>query len=314
MKHALELCSLALNPSAPAPTASMVKVEDGFMISYGGTMCIRVPVKYAFGCTFDPTPMKTFFRKERERIGYTVKASKLTITEGKEKMTIPVLPPESMPTIDVISPVQDLTVNLHLVRYFSTIINPTHQNYSAQGVNFNEGFMLSTNGYAFMVTPSGLPDGVRFNIHKDVCAALAKFKSKLVGMAIDTHLVKFCFEDGSSLITHSIVDMLPLSWMEMVSGDDWVPMNIPEKVVEDLIKIEADDFGIDEGKVTYVHIDKKASGELAVPGAVGPYGTVRPSTLAIILRNGGELCRNRVNGFFRSVNDDVCVLCSCKVC
>jgi hypothetical protein len=100
VKSALQLCTLALNPRSPSPTATTVKVEGGFMKAYGGLMCIQVPVTQEIGAAFNPALLKTFFRRERTTIAYTVKFPKLTLREGKERLTVNCMPCEDVVIID----------------------------------------------------------------------------------------------------------------------------------------------------------------------------------------------------------------------
>lgn len=307
MKNALELCSLACNPQAPSPTASLVKVEDGFMVAYGGLMCIRVPVKFAFGCAFNPAALKVFYRKARNQISYSVKKNKLILQEGNERVTVPCLPPSEMVTLDAIAPVQAVDFDVKLLKYVSGAADPTHHNVGIQGVVLHDGNIRATNARVFMIAAVDAPEGLTFNIHKDACAALAKFKAKCVAMATDGRVIKFIFADDSSLTTHMIADTGP-DYKELLLNKTYKKMKIPEDVIEDLLKIECFHFILDDGIIAYQSEDKSITGRLEVPGVTGPAIAIRKENFGFILRNGGTISRETERGFLRSVNGDVCVI------
>lgn len=304
MKQALELCSLACNSAAPSPTAGMVKIEDGFMVSYGGLMCIRVPVKFAFGCAFNPTALKTFYRKERTGLSYSVKKNKLLIQEGKERITVPCLPPSEMVTVDAIAPLRKLDFSVKMLRYASTVADPAHVKLSAQGVSLDKGQFLACNSRVFIIIDTDLPKDLYFNIHRDACAALAKFKSKVVGIASDNHLVKFVFEDNSSLTTHIIAEELP-SLQHLIDYPRGPVVKLPDDVVDDLLKIDCHRFILTDGAIAYQNEDESVTGRIEVPGVQGPPLALRKENFHYILRNGGKITRDSENRFLRSSNGPV---------
>lgn len=304
MKQALELCSLAVNSSAPSPTAGFVKVEDGFMVAYGGLMCIRVPVSFAFGCAFNPVALKVFYRKERKKLSYSVKKNKLLIQEGSERVTVPCLPPSEMVTLDAIAPITHTEFPVKLLKYVSNVVDPSYQTIAAQGVTLRNGSLIGTNNRVFIMAPVKLPKDLRFNIHRDACTALAKFKSKVTGIATDGRVIKFIFADDSSLTTHNIVDELP-ALSHLVDLPVAEPVKLSEELIEDLLKIDCHRFILTEGAIAYQNEDESMTGRIEVPGLKGEPIAIRKENFAYVLRNGGEIYRNEENRFLRSINNGV---------
>lgn len=256
MLEALQLCSLALNPSAPSPTATMVKVEDGKMISFGGTFCVSVPLPVEIGACFNPTTAATFFRKTRKGVSYKIHKGKLEFKEGKEKLSVPCLPPEDMVTLDVFSKTFQTSLDKTYLKLLIDVIDPSSSRLWAQGVSFRDGMAESTNSRVIISSVSGLPDQFVFNLPVDSAKALLKFKSPVVGIALDERAVKFCFEDGSSLASLLLEEqMIPTG--KFYSGD-WISLDLQD--ANDLLKIKCDSVNFLNGNVTY--FEKESSGTI----------------------------------------------------
>jgi hypothetical protein len=309
MKQALSLCSLAVNSSAPSPTASMVKIEDGFMVAFGGLFCVRVPVDLALGCAFNPNAVKTFFRKDRKAITYTVKKNKLVLQEGKEKLSVGCLPPEDMVTLDVIAPTKKATLDVKLIRYVSSVIDPANFRSAAHGVTIRDGMLLATNNRCFIAAyVEGIPDGFTANIHKDACAALGRFSSPVVGVASDGRATKFLFEDGASFSVLNLSEELPD--IDVVFEGPWHPLGLSEALVEDLLKIDCYSVVFQDGSILYRNEDRSSVGDLGVVTKRKFLAFAMKSTLDFLLRNGGQFSIDEDCRKLRSVNGDSCVVCS----
>lgn len=243
MEQALKLCSLALNPSSPSPTATMVAVTDGYMVSYGGQFCIRVPVSQDIGAAFNPKALATFFRKERTLPAYTIKFPKLTVSEGKERLTIHCLPAEDVVTIDNIETPTPCTVNLKNVKGAATLCATEGPIYS-QGVTFRDGSVMATNNKVFFCGESGLDDET-FIIHKDAALALSQFKSDVVSLSKNNHTVKFIFKSGASLCAHILVEQIPDVGF-LFDGE-----RIDFSVSEDVWAVDCEDLEIRDGSAFY---------------------------------------------------------------
>lgn len=261
MIAALKLCSLALNPSSPSPTANMVKVEDGFMSSYGGIFCIRVPVDQDIGAAFNPRAMATFFRKERDKVAYTINFPKLTLRHGKERLTINCLAPEELPIIDNIETPVPCTLNVKNLKFATDILEAGTPEF-AGGVTFRDGGMLSTNNKVFFAGASGLPENISFGIPKQSAQALLKFKSDVVALSRNGQYAKFIFKDGSSLCSHLLSEAFPD--ITPVFEGEWKPFLIKEN----LSKLDCEYVHIRDGSIFYHTTD--TIGELvdAVTGDV----------------------------------------------
>lgn len=243
MQQALKLCSLALNPQSPSPTSTMVKVDNGFLQAYGGKFCIRVPVDQDIGAAFNPRLLATFFRKERKTPAYTIKFPKLTVSEGKERLTINCLPPEDLVIIDNIETPVPCTINQANLKIAADLIDTANVNPFALYVTFRDGAMISTNNKVFFMGESGLPEDMSFNIHKDAALALGKFKSEIVAISKNNHTVKFIFADKSSLCAH--VGAIDFPAIDFLFEGDWQEFVISTEVADlvcDYVKIAGDRF------------------------------------------------------------------------
>lgn len=285
IKQALALCSLALNPAAPAPTATMVKLDDGFLTSYGGTFCVRVPMKVEVGCCFSPTMVATFFRKERKTVSYTLNKKKLVLQEGKEKLTIPFLPAEEMPTIEVLSKPHKVTFDPAYLKLAADVVDPAHSKLCCQGVQFRYGMIEATNGRCIVGAKTGFHEDLEFNLPVASAKALLRFKSEVVGIAQDQGVVKFIFADGSSLT--SLVICEELIETGPYYGGDWTPLKLKAEVAKDLLSIECADVIFYGGNVTY--IKETAEGELS--GACGKEFDIKVSkeNLDVMLKVSADI-------------------------
>jgi hypothetical protein len=252
MKPQIELCSLALNPLSPQPTAQMVRLDDGMMTSFGGTFCIRAPIASDVSCVVNPKLLLNFFqKKKRGTVAFTVKAKRLVLKEGKEQLTIPCLPADELETVDVFGPDFKVEGGLNLValKHAVATVNAQNDRIMATGVTFRRGMMEASDNYRLLAAASGLTDDFDFNLPKESAVALLKFKSKVVSARQDTSNVRFDFEDGSSLVSRLISERLnDLSHFYKLK---WVKVKILEDVLDYLSSIECDVVRVFEGKVYY---------------------------------------------------------------
>ena len=308
MKDALTACSIALNPTSPQPTASMVKIERRTMVGYGGLFCIRVPVSYDIGCCFNPKAVTAFFRKERKKFSCTVKAGKLILQEGKEKVTTRCIAPEEMVTLDVLSAPTECTLNRSLLKRCADAVDPAHAAYILQGVVFRCGVMEATDAKVLVSAESGLPDGFpEFVLPVDSAKALCRLKGSVVGIAKDVGAVKFMFDTGVSLTSGVIAGEFPET-AQFFDGE-WEPLGL-EKAAEDLTKIDCDRVEFRDGAVLYVVQDSvgavTAEGEL--PAGCNPEinGVVSKRMIDHLLANSADV---RVSASrFQSFADDCRVI------
>lgn len=299
MKPQLALCSLALNPQAPSPTASMVRINDGRMESFGGTFCVSAPMPIEVGACFNPTLAATFFRKEREAVTYTLNKGKLTFKEGKEKLTIPCLPPEEMVTLGVFAATQPVMMNLSHFRSLVDVINPANSRIWAQGISFRYGMAEATNDAVIISAITDLPDEFEFNLPVDSAKALLKFKSPIVAIAQDQRAVKFCFEDGTTLTSLVLTEQM-IETARFYEGN-WTPLNLKE--TEDLLKIECDSIKMVAGNATY--LQEQSSG--VIEGIVNPDITAKVGKEALnrLLRISSDI-RISADGFRLMAVADTC--------
>lgn len=311
MKTALQLCALATNPSAPSPTASMVKVEDNHLIAFGGLFCIRIPVSAPVSCAFNPQLALAFFRKERKSYACSVKAGKLVFQDGKERLSLRCLPPEELPTIDVLAPPTPCVIDKAALKVVADIVSPTHHRTEAQGINFRDGMALGTDSYVFgaAVLDEGFPD-VRFNVHVDAVRALLRMRGKITGIAVETSMVKFFLDDGSSLTTLRLVGELPGEVVDLLRTP-CDPLTAEEQHIADMLGTAPEAYKFKAGHVYYTLEDSAAEGDLGFDlGNSNLTGRVDFKRLSHLLKNAGKLALDSETGrMLRSVSTDgsVCV-------
>lgn len=293
MDKQLKLCLLATNPNAPSPVASCVKVEDGHMVAYGGQFAIKVPVDHDIGAVFNPRALATFFRKPRTKVAYTIKFPKLTVSEGKERLTIGCLKPEDMPIIDNIETPVPCNLDLEMLKQAASITDVDGLSY-AHGVTFRDGMMMSTNNKAFFCGSCDIGD---FTIHRDAALALCRFKSKVVALARNNHTAKFCFEDGSSLCAHLLVAEFPN--INPLFEGEWEKWELKESVKD----LDCDSVEVIGGELRYHTKDTVGILEGVVSGDVH----FRVSKKLFDLLDGDTYFDgNKLKG----VGDGWCVICS----
>lgn len=258
MKNALQLCSLALNPIAPSPTASMVRISDGFIESFGGTFAIRVPVHVEVGACFNPALAATFFRKERKLVAYTLAKNKLVFQEGKEKLSLPFLPPEEMVTLDVLSRPRKVKFDMTHLKTCADIVDPANSRMWAQGISFRAGMMEATNNALVVSAVTDFPDEFEFNLPQSSAKALLRFKSEVTGIAIDQQSVKFCFADGSSLTSLVICEQM-IETAPFYRGE-WTPLALEPETAKDLLSIACESVEFKGG--TALYLDGHMQGEI----------------------------------------------------
>lgn len=300
MKTALQLCSLALNPVAPSPTANMVKLEDGFMIAYGGTFCIRVPMPVSVGACFNPQAVSTFFRKERKAVSYTLHKKKLVLQEGKEKLSVPFLPPEEMPTLDVLSKPHKVELDTKHLKSLADVVDPAHSKLQCQGISFRYGMMEASNGNVVISAVTDFPDALEFNLPVASAKALLRFKTAPCAIARDQQAVKFLFEDGSSLTSLVICEQL-IETTVFYDSPKWTSLKIKPEAAKDLLSVDCDYVIFEDTNATYVQ--EQAKGVIEGIVAKGIAVMAGKSQLDMLLRISSDLRISEDNFRLMAVSD-----------
>lgn len=285
----------------------MVKVEDGFATAFGGLFCIRVPVEQALGCCFNPAAAKTFFRKSRKQVAYTVKKNKLILQDGKEKLSIGCLPPEEMVTLDVIAKARPIELSKSMLRYVADVIDPANPRACLHGVTFRDGAMIGTDNKVFVMAFVDFPEDLTFSLHKDACVALSKMKGDIQTVSTDGHAVKFTLSDGSSLTTLKLIEEIP-PVVDTVFAGKWHKIPLSDAVVEDLTTIDCHTFRFKDGALSYWSEDKASVGELGVKVPADLNAAITQKNFSRILKNGGTISYADNQSRIRSVNENVCVV------
>ena len=308
MKNALALCSLATNPLAPAVTASMVKLDDGHLIAYGGTFCVRVPMPVDVGACFNPALAATFFRKERKLVSYTLNKNKLVLSEGKEKLSLPFLPPDEMPTLDCLSKPHKVKFDMAHLKTAADVVDPAHSKLCCQGIQFRYGMLEATNGKVMVAAITDFDDALEFNLPVASAKALLRFKSEVVGIATDPNAVKFLFKDGSSLTSLCLCEEL-VDTSQFFAGE-WTPLKLKAEVAKDLLSIPCDDVIFFGGNVTYV----KDLSEGQLTGAVGKDFDIKVAkdNLDVMLKVSADIRVSECGNRLMAVSDTCRVISTTK--
>ena len=249
MNSQIDIVKPALNPMSPQATATMVKVDRGYLIAYGGTMCIQTPFESDIDCAFSPEKALPFFRKKRKTVAYTVKKNKLVIKSGKEQLTVPCVPGEEMPILDVIAPEFECEFNKEIVKHACKTIIPDNPNTSMQGIKFEDGFLWAGSGQMVIGAESALPDGLSFVLPLVACQYLAKAKQQIVAIATQPDAVKFFFNDGTTMCSRLLPDKFP-DVAALFKGD-FEDLKISKKLREDLLSLKCDSLEFYDGHVYY---------------------------------------------------------------
>lgn len=300
MKKQLQLCSLALNPAAPSPTAQMVKVEDGLLQAFGGTFCIRVPVDADIGCCFSPKSVSAFFRKERKGVSFTVKDGKLSIKEGKETMRVKCLPPDEMPTIDMLGDMQETDFDVANLKLVVDGVDPSANEDRFQGIQLRYGAAEATNRRVVVAVITDLPDDIECILPVDAAKALLRFASPLAGIGFENGIIKFGFEDGSSLTSRTIdgefPDMAPLF------QHDWTPVSSSKAVAEELLSFDCERVIYERRTATAVFENKdRVVFEDALKSSAS--FTVNKRYLDLLLKNNHKMNVNSTGNLIMTASD-----------
>jgi hypothetical protein len=263
----------------------MVKLDGGFLTAFGGTFCVRVPMKVEVGACFSPALVTTFFRKERKAVSYTLNKGKLVLKEGNEKVSLPFLPPEEMPTIDVLSKPHKVTFDMTYLKLAADVVDPAHSKIFCQGVQFRYGMIEATNGHCIVGAKTGFNEDLEFNLPVASAKALLRFQSEVVGIAQDYGVVKFIFADGSSLTSLVISEEL-LETAECYKGD-WTPLKLKPEAAKDLLSIVCDTVIFYQGNATY--IKDMSEGEIAGVCGKGLDIRVSKENLDVMLKVSADI-------------------------
>ena len=218
------------------------------MQSFGGTFGISVPLPIDIGCCFSPTAVASFFRKERKAVSYTVAKGKLVVKDATEKITVPCLPVDEMVTLDVLSSPTKTKFDTAYLKIASDVVDPASSSFALQGIAFHDGMLEATDRRVLVSALSDLPDDLSFILPVASAKALLKFKSPVVGVALDQRAVKFVFKDGASLTSLIINDQFINT--EPLFGRDYKSIELKADVA-DLLKLECENVEFKEGDLHY---------------------------------------------------------------
>jgi len=249
IQKALRLCSMATNEASPNPLAHLVKCEDGRMVAYGGLFCISVPVAIEVGAAFNPGHLSNFFRTSRKAPAFSLKNGKLSVKEGRERLTIGMFPAEDLPVIDVLSAPQAVEVDMTYLRHALLFTQPDRDPW-AMGLTFRDDCVWASDRKSAYAAVLALGEEEPFALHRDAITALTKMPGVVTGFSRFARMVKFSFDDGCTLTTHEMTDLVP----ETVAGffsRDFDNIGFDKAVAFEINKVRADHVYFQNGSLAY---------------------------------------------------------------
>jgi hypothetical protein len=166
----------------------------------------------------------------------------------------------------------------------------------------------ATNGRCLVGAKTGFHEDLEFNLPVASAKALLRFKSEVVGIALDQGAVKFIFADGSSLTSLLICEEL-IETGPYYRGE-WEPLKLKADVAKDLLAIDCDEVIFYGGNATY--IKGTAEGELS--GACDKKFDIKVSKahLDVMLKVSADIRLSEEGGRFMAVGEKCRVISTVK--
>jgi|TARA_R110002167_G_scaffold294935_4_gene499548 hypothetical protein len=266
MKTKIQLAMKACEPTSPAPTATMMKFNDGMMTTYGGTFCVQIPCDVDAECAISPDTLLTFFRKPRKQVVYSLNKGKLLIRQGREKVSIPCMANEEMPIIDVFRkerPVKSF-VKQKAMKAMLECINPAEMRGCLQGMCLRGGLALATDGKVVLAMVSGLPKFVTCVVPVATLKFLSSLDEAVSGFATDESYIKFFFPSGMTVCSRTIsaADYPDVKALINAGG---TPLDMHPDLLKELNGIKCGGITVTEKGIGYKSEDGKSFGDIEMP-------------------------------------------------
>lgn len=263
MKNEINRVKRALaGENATAPTSRMVKVANGRLFAYGGTFCLSVPCALDLDVGFLPEPVLNFYEIARENEVITVSDNHLKITAGNRSVKVPCLPASDIPILEVLRAPVNGVLDLENLRRALTFVDVMDEHGQLHGTSFSDGCIHAGTPKRIFTGASGLPEDLpAFRLPVASVEALLKIDSPMTTVYHDHDACRFDFEDGTRLVSRTLVDYWPKASMrifEKVGRDVW----FTEEGVKEILKTRAHTWSLLSIGVA-VHHGEGAEGEIA---------------------------------------------------
>lgn len=266
MKEKIRLAMKACEDNSPCPTANMMKFDDGFMITYGGTMCVRVPCGIEADCAFNPRSLFEFYRKPRTSVTYTAKDDRLIVRSGREQVTLRSLPGEKMPVIRVLGAGHKTKKfpKMKALKSLIDCVDPRDSRSALQGIIFQDGLAVGTDGKVILALPSGLPGSMLFILPLESAKFISTIKDNPVNeVACDGTYVEFRFKDGMILTSPTIkAESVPNIKKILNTTDDHETVKLHPDTWSEIADLKCDNISISHSGVSYQLDDDTSFGEI----------------------------------------------------
>lgn len=274
MRSKIMLAMRACEPNSASPTANMMKFHDGNLVTYGGTFCVQIPCPVDAECAFIPQALLAFFRKDREKVTYTLSGDKLTVRSKREKVTIKCLPSEGMPIIDVHREVTKVKgfLNKKAVKAMLACIDPAEPRSCLQGMCLRKGLAIGTNGKVCLAMVSNLDVEITCTVPTETLKFISTIDEDVDGIAFDGINVKFTFPSGMTVCSRTLLaDEFP-DVRHIINVDGTSPVILHKDMLEEIQGIKCGSVEVDNKGVTYVvgndsstgHIDLASEGDFEI--------------------------------------------------
>ena len=202
--------------NATSPTSRMVKVQGGRLFAYGGTFCLSVPCALDLDVGFLPEPVLNFYEIARENEVITVSDNHLKITAGNRSVKVPCLPASDIPILDVLRAPVNGVLDLENLRRALTFVDVMDEHGQLHGTSFSTGCLHAGTPKRIFTGASGLPEDLpAFRLPVASVEALLKIDSPMTTVFHDHDACRFDFEDGTRLVSRTLVDYWPKASMRI---------------------------------------------------------------------------------------------------
>lgn len=240
MKSEIQRIKRALaGENATSPTSRMVKIANGRIFAYGGTFCLSVPCALDLDVGFLPDPILSFYELQREGEVITVSDNHLKITAGNRSVKVPCIPGSDVPILDVLRAPINATLEMENIRRALTFVDVMDDLGQLHGISFSDGCLHAGTSKRIFTGASGLPEDVpAFRLPVASAEALLKVDSPVTTVFVDRESIRFDFEDGTRLVSRTLVDYWPKASMRIFEKEG-VGVCFSEEAVKEIGKTRA---------------------------------------------------------------------------
>lgn len=263
MKNEIQRVMKACNENSPQPAASMVKFHEGKLVAYGGTFCLQIPVPVDAECAFKPSTLLAFYRKDRSGAVFKVAKGKLKVRHKRESVTLPCLPQEEMPILDVHrEPRKTKWINNKALKSMIACVDSAHHIAEMQGVCLRDGWATATDGKVMLSVPVDI-GGIAIGIPIDSVKFLATCTEKVTGFAFDGNAFKLWFDNGMTFCTR-VLGTSDYPNIDPVFEGNLRTIELSDEVADEIRSLNCDVIELSHRGIRY-QIDKDSMGVIKAP-------------------------------------------------